>query len=86
LCAGTMGGMDAKRKPSDARKVLVLLAVLCLPPAYVLSCGPAAWLAVNKYIPQRAFIAYVTPLAAARKACPPLHTAMNWYLGLWVGQ
>jgi hypothetical protein len=80
-----MGGMGANRKRSDARKVLILVAALCLPPAYVLSCGPAAWLAVNGYIPKQPFIVYMTPLAAARKACPPLHEAMNRYLGLWVG-
>jgi hypothetical protein len=81
-----MGAMSASRKPTDGRKVLVLFVAVCLPPAYVLSCGPAAWLYTNRCISKRAFIAYVTPLAVARKLCPPLHSAMNWYLELWVGQ
>lgn len=79
-----MGGMDAIRESTDGRKVLLLLAAFCLPPAYPLSCGPAAWLAVNQYMPQQAYTVYVTPLAVARKVCPPLHSAMNWYFGLWV--
>ena len=81
-----MGGMCATRNPTDGRKVLVLLVAACIPPAYVLSCGPAAWLYTNHCISKQAFIAYVTPLAAARKACPPLHSAMNRYLAFWVSQ
>jgi len=77
-------GMDAQRKPTDGRKILVLLVVACLPLVYGLSTGPAAWLHTRRYISQKTYLVYVTPMAATRKVCPPLHLAMNWYLAFWV--
>ena len=79
-----MLGMADGRKQRDWRKVFVVIALVCLPPLYVLSAGPAAWLFARQRITQQAYVTYVTPLATVRKICPPFHEAMNWYLSFWV--
>jgi hypothetical protein len=76
---------DSKLNRSAALKAaaIALIAVLILPPCYLLSIGPALWLMDNGHLTPRVYLHYVQPALFARRRCEPLDAAMNWYLSFW---
>ncbi len=59
------------------------VALLIAPPLYVLSVGPACWLGNNGYLPDELKYFYL-PLALLAENCPPIKTALQWYIDLWL--
>jgi len=64
---------------SGCLAVAIIAAVLLLPPAYLLSTGPAFWMMRNDYLPRFAYNYYIWPAELAMERCPPLRDAMFWY-------
>ena len=64
--------------------VWLIVAVLLLPPAYVLSSGPAAWLYAHGYITDPTFQAYLTPLRYLGRRYRSIAFAMESYMSWWV--
>ena len=62
---------------------LVAAAALLLPVAYVVSMGPALWLADHGYLSESALVVY-SPALFLRYYCPPLRDATDAYLRMWV--
>jgi hypothetical protein len=64
--------------------VVLLVAVLLLPPAYILSIGPALWLFAHDYLSADAVNAYAIPANTLSRYCPPLRDALHWYASQFV--
>lgn len=63
---------------ATAAIALVLLLVL-----YVLGAGPAVW-SVNHYPATEPVLEVIYfPLGAAAAVCPPIGSAVNWYVDFW---
>jgi len=57
-----------------------ILWLLCLPVAYFLSTGPAAWLEIKVPATKSAVDAIYGPLGSLCDVCPPLGTALVFYV------
>jgi hypothetical protein len=62
--------------------VLVLM-MLFLPMLYVVSIGPAVWLAQRGYLNQEATARWYYPIQWVHRKCPPLRPALEWYVMLF---
>jgi hypothetical protein len=77
--------MTENPKDRGGRLVVVLiLAVLLLPPAYILSVGLALWLFAHDYLSADAVNAYAIPANTLSRYCPPLRDALHWYASQFV--
>jgi len=63
----------------------IVAAVLLLPPAYLLSIGPAMWLCAEGWLPPPAHRAYIVPADFVLQRCPPLNDVMRRYYALFSG-
>lgn len=59
--------------------VAIIAAVLLLPPAYVLSLGPAVWLCDRGYVSFNAVNAYAYPVDQIAERFPPVYEALVDY-------
>ncbi len=64
--------------------VILVVCVLSLPVLYVLSIGPACWLAVNGYTRTVAHNAVFGPLVDLAETFEPLSDFIYWYVELFV--
>ena len=62
--------------------ILGMVAFILLP-LYVLSVGPAAWLANHFPATEDAWVFVYHPLAITGEVMPPLGRAFSWYLDFW---
>ena len=75
---------DEKRGGSGCVVVGLVLTVLFLPVLYVLSIGPAHWIAFHNPSTQP-FLQWVySPLVKLMLAEPTAGKCLDWYLNLWV--
>ena len=63
----------------------IMGAIACmLLPLYVLSIGPAVWLAERN--PSWEFIGVIyAPIGFLASSCEPVDRALTWYLEFWLG-
>jgi hypothetical protein len=66
-------------EPAIVGGVLLLLAVI----AYVLSIGPAWWLARNQFVSWEVYRTIYTPLLWCHNASPECGVALERYIELW---
>lgn len=72
-------------RPSALAALAALLAVtlLLLPLAYVLSAGPAAYLADIGLLDLETYVSLYDPLWQARKQSSHFRDFHDWYVALW---
>lgn len=63
--------------------VIVLLAVILSPLAYVLSLGPALWLMRNEWLPGQWFARLYYPLQWLADHNESMRSILEWYLSWW---
>lgn len=69
-------------RTSNKSAAAAVAIIVLLPIAYVLSTGPAVWLAAHKWIPDEPLIIYA-PIGWAMDKSPVVTSGMNVYLSLW---
>ena len=81
-----MGGMEENRKKKGGAVVVtiaVVVILLVLPVLYVLSSGPAMWLAGHGYISGELDYSLYTPLEWVREKSARFRHAIDWYNSLF---
>jgi hypothetical protein len=80
-----MGGMKEKMTGSGCAvaAVAIVVAILMLPPLYVLSSGPALLVTHKARLPGTYWNVAYRPLTFARDTAPGFDSRFQWYLDLW---
>lgn len=62
---------------------ILIFAMVALPLLYVLSVGPATWLAARGYVDLESIRPFYWPIIALHDACPPLQPALQTYVAFF---
>ncbi|MBC7853453.1 MAG: hypothetical protein IAF94_08460 [Pirellulaceae bacterium] len=77
--------MEDKQKESRGTGCLICAAALtALVVLYVLSIGPASWIAMKYPATEKWLEAVYFPVLAFRDQFRPVEGALNWYMRFWI--
>jgi len=77
---------DKRDRDWKAPILLAGIAALAIVVLYVLSMGPACWLADRQMIyPTNPYlVGFYWPIIRASEACPPFGQFIGWYQSFWI--
>lgn len=80
-----MGGMSERdeKRGGPGCAIGCLLMLLIAPVLYVLSLGPAVWIAGRSPAAESIFVVIYCPLRILSHYSQPISDALDWYIGFW---